>query len=52
MRLLAKATIEPMISEDGIPVYPDLDKFDYAGALILPKDRALRIIKRRDSFAL
>ncbi|KAG2225247.1 hypothetical protein INT45_001470, partial [Circinella minor] len=49
VRLLAKTTIEPMISKEGNPIYPDLDKLVDAGGLIMPKDRVLRINKRTDS---
>ncbi|KAI9272629.1 cytochrome P450 [Phascolomyces articulosus] len=48
VRLLAKATINPITDSNGNPVYPDIDNIDDAGVVILPKDRILCITKRTD----
>ncbi|KAI9490810.1 cytochrome P450 [Zychaea mexicana] len=49
VRLLAKSIIAPPFSPDGKLIYPDLDKLDDVGVVILPKDRILRIIARSDT---
>ncbi|KAI7881066.1 cytochrome P450 [Lichtheimia hyalospora FSU 10163] len=45
-RLLAKASIEPAMSKEGKPLYPNIHERQHGDAIILPKQSSLRIVPR------
>lgn len=46
MRLLAQASIKPVIDKDNIPVYPDLNAFINGGTVMVPAQDMMQFVKR------
>ncbi|KAI9264099.1 cytochrome P450 [Phascolomyces articulosus] len=49
VRLFSKCIIEPVKNETGVPIYPDLDKFDQSAIVSVPNNPVVRVIKRTDA---
>ncbi|KAJ8658608.1 hypothetical protein O0I10_005648 [Lichtheimia ornata] len=48
VRLLAKATIEPMLDNNSNPIYPDMNALNYVGVVIIPGEDKMRFVKRNN----
>ncbi|KAG2225054.1 hypothetical protein INT45_003254, partial [Circinella minor] len=49
VRLVAKLKIEPKVDRHGNTFFPDLDKHQETGVMVMPTDRIVRIVKREDA---
>ncbi|KAI9488241.1 cytochrome P450 [Zychaea mexicana] len=49
VKLFSQCVIEPALDENGVPVYPDLDKLVNAGIVTPPTKPIMRVVKRTDA---
>ncbi|CDH49792.1 cytochrome p450 [Lichtheimia corymbifera JMRC:FSU:9682] len=47
VRLLAQATIEPMLDNNNKPIYPDMNALINANVVIIPAEDKMRFVKRK-----
>lgn len=48
VRLLAQATIEPMLDKNNKPTYPDMNALINAHVVIIPAEDKMRFVKRKN----
>ncbi|KAI9321051.1 cytochrome P450 [Dichotomocladium elegans] len=49
VRLLARATIEPKLDENGHAVFPDIDAYVDGGAVMIPAQTDIRVVQRQNA---